>query len=115
MPSPLPFPTDLIQFVVWLGLNGLTIAALLEKFPQFQKLTAFQKSISVFILVVGAPFASEGLQAAVKSLDPAVLAQVQHYVDLAWLGLQGWAASQYGHSIVKVAFPNTGPLPPFKI
>ena len=100
----LPFPTDLIQFVVWLGLNGLTVAALLEKLPQFQKLTTAQKSLAVFILVVGAPFASEGILAAVKSLDPVVLAQVQHYVDLAWLGLQAWAASQYGHSVVKVAF-----------
>ena len=93
----LPFPTDLPSFAVWLALNGLTIAALLEKIPAFQRLDMRAKSLVVLGICLGSPFGAEGLQAAIARLPAETLAAVQHYLNLALTGLQVWAASQYAH------------------
>lgn len=112
----LPFPTDILQFAVWLAINGLTLVALLEKIPAWHGLSGRTKAIVVFVLVVGAPVYSEWLAALVKAAPAEQVAAIQHYLDLLLNGLRLWAASQYAHGGVRmlVAPQNPGPLPPFR-
>ncbi len=93
----IPFPTEIVPFILWLAVNGLTIVAVLEKLPAWQKLTSTQKAVAAFVLIAGSPFLSEGLIALTKSVPPEQLALIQHYVDLGLNGLRLWAASQYAH------------------
>ena len=106
----LPFPTDVLQFVAWLAINGLTIVALLEKIPAWHGLSGRTKAVIVFVLVVGGPVYSEWLVALVKAAPVEQLAAVQHYLDLLLNGLRLWAASQYAHGGVRmlVAYRNPG-------
>ena len=93
----LPFPTEIVPFILWLAVNGLTVVAVLEKFPAWQKLTARQKSVAAFLLIAGSPFLSEGLMTLTKSIPLETLTLVQHYLDLGLNGIRLWAASQYAH------------------
>ena len=98
----IPFPTDVLQFVAWLAINGLTIVALLEKIPAWHNLNSRTKAIVVFVFVVGSPVYSEWLIMLVKSAPAEQLAAVQHYLDLLLNGLRLWAASQYAHGGVRM-------------
>ncbi len=96
MPT-IPFPTDLVAFVLWLGLNGAIVVALLEKIPLWQKLDSRSKAAFVFVLIVGGPTLTEFLTTLLRTLPAEQLAAVQHLVDLLLNGLRLWAASQYAH------------------
>ena len=96
-----PFPTDVLQFVLWLGINGLTIVALLEKIPAWATLKPQYKAVGVFVFLVGGPVLSELLGQLVATVPTVLLGQIQHYVDLFLIGLKIWAASQYAHGGVR--------------
>ena len=112
MPT-IPFPTDLIAFVIWLGINGATVVALLEKIPLWQRIDGRSKAAFVFVLIVGGPTLTEYLTVLLQTLPAEQLASIQHLVDLLLNGLRLWAASQYAHGGLRqfVASDNPGPLP----
>jgi len=98
-------PTNLFEFAGWLALNGLTIAALLEKFGPYQKLNAKTKGVIALVLSIGAPYAGEGLAYLLTQVSPEQVARVQHYLDLALKGLNLYAASQYAHGGLRQFLP----------
>ena len=98
-------PTDLFSFAAWLGLNGLTIAALLEKFGPYQSLPTKTKNVIAFVLALAAPYLGEGLTYLLAQVSADKVAAVQHYLDLALNGLRLYAASQYAHGGLRQYLP----------
>ena len=98
-------PTNLFEFAGWLGLNGLTIAALLEKFGPYQSLPVKTKNAVAFVLALVAPYLGEGLTYLLTQVSADNVAQVQHYLDLALKGLYLYGASQYAHGGLRQFLP----------
>ena len=98
-------PTNLFEFAGWLALNGLTIAALLEKFAPYQKLDAKTKGVIALVLSIGAPYLGEGLTYLLTQVSADNVARIQHYLDLALKGLNLYAASQYAHGGLRQFLP----------
>ncbi len=100
--APPDNPGDVIAFILWLTANGLSLVATLEKLPQFQKLTAEWKTILVFAVVVFVvPVGGDLLVQGLRSLEPTVLATINHYFFLVTSGWYTWSASQYGLPLFK--------------
>lgn len=97
MEPVMQIPTNVIEFAIWLALNGLTIAMLLEQIPAWKTVSSRAKRIIVFLLAFGMPYVSDILVNVLKSLTPDVLGMIQHYVNLGAIGLRVWATSQYFH------------------
>lgn len=101
MPS-LPFPTDIASFLVWLAVNGLTVAALLEKLAAFQRLPANVKGAIVFALILFVPYLAQLGTWALGQLPPEQVAIIQTIVNNLILSLQLYAGTQYGHGLLGV-------------
>lgn len=98
-------PTNLFEFAGWLALNGLTIAALLEKFSPYQALPTKTKNIVAFVLALVAPYLGEGLTYLLTRISADQVALVQHYLDLGLKGLYLYGASQYSHGGLRQYLP----------
>lgn len=93
----LPFPTDLQQFVIWLGSPvavGVLVAYLLEQFSFWHKLEPQHKRLIVFALSVALPPLSQWIQG---HATPGMFSQVDTVYQLALQGLFLWLGSQVAH------------------
>jgi hypothetical protein len=93
-----PFPTDLIQFIVWLSgpaSLGVVQSFLLERLTFWSKLPSTTKQVIVFAVAQLLPIASAY---ALGHLNAETVAQAQTWVNLALQGLYVWFGSQVGHA-----------------
>lgn len=96
----LPFPTEIVAFVLWLGQAGVAAVILsygLERIPAFQKWQGKGKGLFVLALYLALPFVSSLLVSVLNAADPVVVASAQDALNKALFGLVAWAGSQYSH------------------
>ncbi len=92
-----PFPTDLIQFLTFLGgpaSLGVVQSFLLERLTFWSKLNSTTKQIIVFTLAQLLPVFSAW---ALGNLNRDTIAMAQTWVNLGLQGLYVWFGSQMGH------------------
>lgn len=95
-----PFPTEVTAFIVWLGGNtagGVIVSLVLERIQAYKDWKSPAKGWLTAGLFVALPFISTGLQALLASLPAETVAQVNHYLALAFAGLTAWGVSQFAH------------------
>ena len=93
----LPFDTILIEFAKWIG-TPAAFALILERIPKFQNWKSPLKFWVVIALFVGLPYFSQFAVYAIGVVNPALLAQVQNFINLALVGLSFWSVSQLTHA-----------------
>ena len=100
----LPFPTDPLEFVVWLMLPasaGVIVSLLLERAGWFQAMKAKSKHYTVLATFLLLPVAGTlaayalGVGGVVLPAEPRGLAL--WLFGIVFQGLSAWAASQYAH------------------
>lgn len=99
------FPTNLNEFIVWLGTNGaagIIISLLLEKNVKWTNWASPLKSYVVICLFVAIPFLAQAAQWGLTVADPVVLLYVKWLVATTMAGLTAWATSQYSHGSTHV-------------
>lgn len=105
-----PFPTDLAQFVSWLGgsaVVGVIVSLLLEKLPFWREAPSWVpvifagnwsrlKRVFVFLLSTSLPSVSAWILAVVP---PESFTAAQVYVNYALAGLVTWFAAEVFHAV----------------
>lgn len=93
----LPFSTLIVEFAKYVG-TPAAIALILERIPKFKEWKSPLKFWFVMALFVGLPYFAQLAVWATSTVNPAVLAEVQKFVNVALIGLSFWSVSQLTHA-----------------
>ena len=93
----LPFSTLVVEFAKYIG-TPAAIALIIERIPKFKEWKSPFKFFVVMALFIVLPYFGQLAVWATSAVDPAVLAEVQKFVNIALVGLTFWSVSQLTHA-----------------